>query len=172
MKFNEGLVISLTGMFSALPLSSVILPLLTVALPLSVTIISLGIEKLPSSFSTTSDACLIVILSFEITYKVKLKKCNEKKDEEFKGKIEVRDKIRELNNQISSLVVSIITINEHFYELSNITDDNILNEKWKLYSNQIIMAINKKYNYKATYSEYEEYLKDYEEQLKEKEEKQ
>lgn len=115
---------------------------------------------------------LIVILSFEITYKIKLKKCNDKKDEEFKGKIEVRDKIRELNNQISSLVVSIITINEHFYELSNITDDNILIDKWKLYSNQIIMAINKKYNYKATYSEYEEYLKDYEEQLKEKEEKQ
>jgi len=113
---------------------------------------------------------LIVILSFEIVYRAKLKKYNNQKEAEFKGKITVRDKIRELNNKISSLVVSIITLNEHFYELSSITSEELLYQKWVEYANQIIMAINKKYNFKATYTEYEEFLKEYEINLRKKEE--
>ena len=86
-------------------------------------------------------------------------------------KEKVREKIRDLNNLISSLTVSIITLNEHFYELSNITDDNLLKEKWHKYSNEIIMAINKKYSFNVTYTEYQEYLKEYEESLQKKENK-
>lgn len=106
---------------------------------------------------------LLVILGFEIVYRNRLEKCNIQKEEEGKEKEEIREKIRELNNQISSLVVSIITLNEHFYELSNIEDQEILNQKWTQYTNEIIMAINKKYSYSVTYTEYQDYLKEYEE---------
>ena len=114
---------------------------------------------------------LFVLIGFEIAYRKKLKNCNIKKDEEDNDKEKVREKIRDLNNLISSLTVSIITLNEHFYELSNITDDNLLKEKWHKYSNEIIMAINKKYSYRVTYTEYQEYLKEYEESLQKKENK-
>lgn len=105
---------------------------------------------------------LVVLFIFEIIYKKKLKKCNNQKEKNDEEKQILRNKIRELNSQISSLVVSIITLNEHYYELSNIKDNSILEQKWDIYTNEIIMAINKKYGYKATYTEYEEYLKEYE----------
>lgn len=105
---------------------------------------------------------LIMILVFEIVYKTKLKNLNKQKDKDDEEKQVLRKKIRDLNSQIASLVVSIITLNEHYYELSNITNKDLLNEKWDIYTNQTIMAINKKYGYKATYTEYEEYLKEYE----------
>ena len=105
---------------------------------------------------------LIMIFVFETVYKTKLKNLNKQKEKDDEEKQIIRNKIRELNSQISSLVVSIITLNEHYYELTNIKDTNVLEEKWELYTNQIIMAINKKYGYKATYTEYEEYLKEYE----------
>ena len=114
---------------------------------------------------------LFVLIGFEIAYRKKLKNCNIKKDEEDKDKEKVREKIRDLNNLISSLTVSIITLNEHFYELSNITDDNLLKEKWHKYNNEIIMSIKKKYSYIVTYTEYQEYLKEYEESLQKKENK-
>lgn len=114
---------------------------------------------------------LFVLIGFEIAYRTKLKNCNIKKDEEDKDKEKIREKIRDLNNLISSLTVSIITLNEHFYELSNITDDNLLKEKWHKYSNEIIMAINKKYSFNVTYTEYQEYLKEYEESLQKNENK-
>lgn len=105
---------------------------------------------------------LIMIFVFETVYKTKLKNLNKQKEKDDEEKQIIRNKIRELNSQISSLVVSIITLNEHYYELTNIKDTHVLEEKWELYTNQIIMAINKKYGYKATYTEYEEYLKEYE----------
>lgn len=105
---------------------------------------------------------LVVLFIFEIIYKKKLKKCNDQKEKNDEEKQILRNKIRELNSQISSLVVSIITLNEHYYELSNIKDNSILEQKWDIYTNEIVMAINKKYGYKATYTEYEEYLKEYE----------
>ena len=112
---------------------------------------------------------LIMIIVFEIVYKTKLRKLNKLKEKDDEEKQKIRNRIRELNSEISSLVVSIITLNEHYYELANIDDINILNEKWDLYTNQVVMAINKKYGYKATYTEYEEYLQEYEKFLKEKE---
>lgn len=105
---------------------------------------------------------LVVLFIFEIIYKKKLKKCNDQKEKNDEEKQILRNKIRELNSQISSLVVSIITLNEHYYELSNIKENSILEQKWDIYTNEIVMAINKKYGYKATYTEYEEYLKEYE----------
>ena len=114
---------------------------------------------------------LFVLIGFEIAYRIKLKNCNKQKEEEGKEKEEIRGKIRDLNNQISSLIVSIITLNEHFYELSNIKDNNLLTEKWNKYTNEIIMAINKKYSYRVTYTEYQDYLKEYELNLEKKENK-
>lgn len=114
---------------------------------------------------------LFVLIGFEIAYRIKLKNCNKQKEEEGKEKEEIRGKIRDLNNQISSLIVSIITLNEHFNELSNIKDDNLLTEKWNKYTNEIIMAINKKYSYRVTYTEYQDYLKEYELNLEKKENK-
>lgn len=105
---------------------------------------------------------IVMIFVFSIIFKTKLKKQNNLKEKNDSEKEIIRENIKKLNEEISSLVVSIITLNEHFYELSNIQDEQLLQEKWKKYTTEIIMAINKKYNYRATYTEYQEYLQEYE----------
>ena len=105
---------------------------------------------------------LVMIFVFSLVFKKKLKKLNKVKDKNNNEKAEIRDTIKSLNNEIASLVVSIITLNEHYYELSNIDNEELLLQKWEQYTNEIIMAINKKYNYRATYTEYQEYLQEYE----------
>ena len=87
---------------------------------------------------------VLIILGLGIYHQKVLEKLTRLKEEDAEKK-KIRDQIRELNNEISSLVVSVVVLNEHFEELSNIKDQTILEEKWKLYSNQVIMAINKKY---------------------------
>ena len=108
---------------------------------------------------------LVMIFVFSLVFKKKLKKLNKVKDKNNNEKAEIRDTIKSLNNEIASLVVSIITLNEHYYELSNIDNEELLVQKWEQYTNEIIMAINKKYNYRATYTEYQEYLQEYENKL-------
>lgn len=105
---------------------------------------------------------IVMIFVLSIVFKTKLKKQNNLKEKNDSEKEIIRENIKKLNEEISSLVVSIITLNEHFYELSNIQDEQLLQEKWKKYTTEIIMAINKKYNYRATYTEYQEYLQEYE----------
>lgn len=105
---------------------------------------------------------LVMIFVFSLVFKKKLKKLNKVKDKNNNEKAEIRNTIKSLNNEIVSLVVSIITLNEHYYELSNIDNEELLVQKWEQYTNEIIMAINKKYNYRATYTEYQEYLQEYE----------
>lgn len=105
---------------------------------------------------------LVMIFVFSLVFKKKLKKLNKVKDKNNNEKAEIRETIKSLNNEIASLVVSIITLNEHYYELSNIDNEELLVQKWEQYTNEIIMAINKKYNYRATYTEYQEYLQEYE----------
>lgn len=112
---------------------------------------------------------LMAIFGVEIFYRVKLKKLNALKNEDDDEKIKLRDSINNLNNQIASLIVSVITLNEHFVELSNIKDETLLYQKWDEYTKQVIMSINKKYNYQATYSEYQEYYDEYEHYLLSKE---
>ena len=108
---------------------------------------------------------LVMIFVFSLVFKKKLKKLNKVKDKNNNEKAEIRETIKSLNNEIASLVVSIITLNEHYYELSNIDNEQLLVQKWEQYTNEIIMAINKKYNYRATYTEYQEYLQEYENKL-------
>jgi uncharacterized membrane protein YcjF (UPF0283 family) len=108
---------------------------------------------------------LVMIFVFSLVFKKKLKKLNKVKDKNNNEKAEIRETIKSLNNEIASLVVSIITLNEHYYELSNIDNEELLVQKWEQYTNEIIMAINKKYNYRATYTEYQEYLQEYENKL-------
>lgn len=108
---------------------------------------------------------LVMIFVFSLVFKKKLKKLNKFKDKNNNEKAEIRNTIKSLNNEIASLVVSIITLNEHYYELSNIDNEELLVQKWEQYTNEIIMAINKKYNYRATYTEYQEYLQEYENKL-------
>ena len=50
-------------------------------------------------------------------------------------------------------------------ELSNLKTEEEKLEKWNIYTNEVIAAINKKYNYTPTYSEYQEYYRDYEQHL-------
>lgn len=111
---------------------------------------------------------VLIILGLGIYHQKVLEKLTRLKEEDVEKK-KIRDQIRELNNEISSLVVSVVVLNEHFEELSNIKDQTILEEKWKLYSNQVIMAINKKYNYQANYNDYQEFLRNYENHLNSKE---
>ena len=103
-----------------------------------------------------------VLLGFETYYRIKLKKLNEEKEKEQADKQDIRKIILDLNNQISSLVVGAITLNEHYNELSNIQSDEEKLIKWEKYTKEVIAAINKKYNYTPTYTEYQDFYRDYE----------
>lgn len=107
----------------------------------------------------------LVLTSFEIYYINKIKKLNLQKEKEQEDKKDIRSIILDLNNQISTLVVSVITMNEHYNELSNLKTEEEKLEKWNIYTNEVIAAINKKYNCTPTYSEYQEYYRDYEQHL-------
>ena len=106
-----------------------------------------------------------VLTGFEIYYIRKLKKLNIQKEKEQEDKKDIRAIILDLNNQISSLVVAVITMNEHYYELVNLKSDEEKKEKWQLYTKEIIEAINKRYHYNPTYTDYQEFYRDYEKSL-------
>lgn len=103
-----------------------------------------------------------VLFGFEMFYKVRLKKLNIKKEKEQSDKVEIRSNILSLNDKISSLIVSLITINEHFYELSSIENEQKLIEKWDAYTKEVICAVNKKNFGSQTYTEYQDFLREYE----------
>lgn len=106
-----------------------------------------------------------VLTGFEIYYIRKLKKLNIQKEKEQEDKKDIRAIILDLNNQISSLVVAVITMNEHYYELVNLKSDEEKKEKWQLYTKEVIEAINKRYHYNPTYTDYQEFYRDYEQSL-------
>ena len=106
-----------------------------------------------------------VFIGFEITFKIKLKVLNEEKEKHKEANTDIRKKILDYNNKISSLVISVLTLNEHFNELATITNEQELYKKWEQYTKEMNMAINKKYNYHPTYSEHQEYYRDYEKYL-------
>ena len=106
-----------------------------------------------------------VLTGFEIYYIRKLKKLNIQKEKEQEDKKDIRAIILDLNNQISSLVVAVITMNEHYFELVNLKSDEEKKEKWQLYTKEVIEAINKRYHYNPTYTDYQEFYRDYEQSL-------
>ena len=108
-------------------------------------------------------------LGFELFYKIKIKKLNEQKIKEDEEKNNVRQTVVSLNDQISTLIVSVIVLNEHFYELSSIENEEERIKKWQKYVLETVESINSKYFYRPTYTEYQEYYKNYEYFLKEKE---
>lgn len=114
-------------------------------------------------------AVFLTLLGIEIFYKAKLKKLNNKKLKEDASKDDVKKDIISLNDQISILCVSVIVMNEHFYELESIKDEEQRRERWNKYIKETVGAINRKYDYHPTYSEYEEYYRNYEYFMKEKE---
>lgn len=106
-------------------------------------------------------AIFIAMTTLEIIQIFKIKKLKGQKTTEEQEKNTIREHIIALNNQISSLVVSTITINEHYYELSSIENEEELIQKWNIYTYEVIEAINKKYDYHATYTEYQEFYREY-----------
>lgn len=97
-----------------------------------------------------------------IIYKVKLSRLSKKKEQEDQEKADIRARIKELNDQISALVLSVIVLNEHFYELSLIENKELREKRWnELIFNQNI-AINKMYNYVPTTEDFLNYYKEYE----------
>lgn len=108
-------------------------------------------------------------IGFELFYKFKIKKLNTQKIKEDEEKTNVRQRVVSLNDQISTLVVSVIVLNEHFYELSSIENEEERIKKWQKYVLETVEAINSKYFYHPTYTEYQEYYKNYEYFMKEKE---
>lgn len=117
----------------------------------------------------TMAAIFFSLLGVETFYKIKLKKILKKKEEEDKEKDTIRRDIYSLNDKISSLVVAVIVLNEHFYELATIKDEQKRQEVWDKYTLEVIAAINNKNNYHATYTEYQDYYREYEYYKKEKE---
>ena len=97
-----------------------------------------------------------------IIYKVKLNHLSKKKEQEDQEKTSIRSKIKELNDQISALVLSVIVLNEHFYELSLIQSKELREKRWEeLIFNQNV-AINRLYNYVPTTEDFLNYYKEYE----------
>ena len=97
-----------------------------------------------------------------IIYKVKLNHLSKKKEQEDQEKTAIRSKIKELNDQISALVLSVIVLNEHFYELSLIQSKELREKRWEeLIFNQNV-AINRLYNYVPTTEDFLNYYKEYE----------
>ena len=94
-----------------------------------------------------------------------IKILNEAKEKHKEANTDIRQKILAYNNKISSLVISVLTLNEHFNELATITNEQELLKKWDKYTKEMNMAINKQYNYHPTYSEHQEYYRDYENYL-------
>lgn len=117
----------------------------------------------------TMAAIFFSLLGIETFYKIKLKKILKKKEEEDKEKDVIRRDIYSLNDKISSLVVAVIVLNEHFYELATIKDEQKRQKIWDKYTLEVIAAINNKNNYHATYTEYQDYYREYEYYKKEKE---
>lgn len=104
----------------------------------------------------------LTLWGIEIFYKQRYKSLLNQKEQENKEKYEVMDDINSLNKKISSLVVSVITLNEHFYELSSIENEQELAKKWDLYCKDVIAAVNFKYNYHPTYEGYIDFYREYE----------
>lgn len=106
----------------------------------------------------------IIMLFFlvkAIIYKCILSRLNKEKSKEDITKEEIRTKIKALNDEISTLVLSVIVLNEHFYELSEINDPNEREKKWKEYIFYKNVAINKQYQYFPTTEDYLNYYKEY-----------
>lgn len=97
-----------------------------------------------------------------IIYKVKLQKLNKEKNKEDQEKEEIRKRIKALNDEISALVLSVIVLNEHFYELSMIDDKEMKEKRWNELILQQNIAINKMYNYVPTTEDFLNYYKEYE----------
>lgn len=106
-----------------------------------------------------------IIMTFflvkSIIYNRVLYKLNKEKQKEDATKEEIRVEIKKLNDEISSLVLSVIVLNEHFYELSEIKDATERENKWKEYIFYKNVAINKQYNYFPTTEDYLNYYKEY-----------
>ena len=97
-----------------------------------------------------------------IIYKIKIKKLYKEKDKEDQEKEQIRARIKELNDEISSLVISVIVLNEHFYELSLINNKEEREKRWKELILKQNVAINKLYKYVPTTEDYLNYYKEYE----------
>ena len=110
-------------------------------------------------------AIFLLLTGFEIFYKIKLYKLNVQKEKEQLDKKDIRENIVSLNDQIASLVVSVITINEHFYELSTIESDDEKIKKWNEYTKEVIANIHNININHPTYTEYQDYYRDYEQYL-------
>ncbi len=106
----------------------------------------------------------IIMLFFlvkAIIYKCILSRLNKEKNKEDITKEEIRARIKALNDEISTLVLSVIVLNEHFYELSEIKDPIQKEKKWKEYVFYKNVAINKQYQYFPTTEDYLNYYKEY-----------
>ena len=105
---------------------------------------------------------MTIFIAISIIYKAKLKHLYKAKDKEDSEKEEIRQRIKSLNDEISKLVLSVIVLNEHFYELSMIKDKKQREIRWcELIKSQNV-AINKLYNYVVTIEDYLNYYKEYE----------
>ena len=110
-------------------------------------------------------AIFLLFTGYEIFYKIKLYKLNIQREKEQLDKKDIRENIVSLNDQIASLVVSVITINEHYYELSSIESSEEKIKKWNEYTKEVIANIHHININHPTYTEYQDYYRDYEQYL-------
>ncbi len=108
---------------------------------------------------------MLIFLAFIILLLINKRCYNQKKKEinfEQTEKMNILDNVVALNKQISLLTMSIICLNEHFYELSLIEDENELKKRWQNLINEHLMAINMKYSSLLTTESFQNYYKEWE----------
>ena len=103
----------------------------------------------------------LILFLKKLSYSRMLKKLNKVQINKLKQDNSLIGGIVSLNTNIDKVIICIITINEHFYELSSITDEKELIKKFDIYAKEVIGAINLKYNFSATYAVYQDLYKEY-----------
>ena len=91
----------------------------------------------------------------------KIKKLEESDQNQLQAEDNIRQEIQKLNVEKMKLILFIICLNEHFYELSSIQDTEERKACWLKKNYLWIEAIQRKYGYHATIEEYEEYFEEW-----------
>jgi len=103
----------------------------------------------------------VILIVKKESYTILLSKTNKIKNKKHKKENNLIGDFVSLNKDIDKAIISIITINEHYYELSSLKDNKELLKKWDKYTKEIIGVVNLKNNFSSTYSDYQDLYNEY-----------
>lgn len=116
--------------------------------------------KIMTVASAAAGVVMLVLFAIDAACKIRLKKTKKEQAKEDEGKKEVRSDIKSLNMQIKALVAGVVLLNEHFYELKDLKENERI-KKWEKYVAEFNDAFARKFRGNATYTEYQDYFREY-----------